>query len=784
MNTKYSPEFTKLVKASDLYQNFVNAISAPEVTHVSFDVFDTLLRRECNEPKQIFAKVIEHLPADIAADFSLEAPDYQQMRIAAERLARQASSSEEINFDDIFKQMALPQAHINALKQQEIELELAQSFADPFCALLLEAVQRLGKQVVFISDMYLPYAIIQRLIDNACELNDYRLFVSCDFGQTKYTGQLFVSVLSELAINVKELVHIGDHATSDLRSPQIMGINSFLFNTDSVFDDILLREKHYQVDLPPKVKLSRTLASILAPQYQNDEQQFFYQVGARLLGPILTQMSQWIVADCQRLKIDTLLAMMREGKIFNECIRRHINWQSITDIESVNFYASRKSTYLPSMIAADITETLANTLSRKSYTLGDLIAEFGITAPELKSLLSLPVSSLNKVDVAGQNGLSLVNQVFSKASFEVTAHIRKHHQLFIEYLNQAIGNHETDKCFASLDLGAGATIAQQMVKASEKQAKVNYLLFSSERGYGKANEIAIKAFLPFVEKTQKAISILQRSPEVIEYFLVGETGTTLGYHRQQGKVQPVCEKRNLSDAERLNYQAFREGVKSFQIVAQSLNLAPADHRERVSYAQILCRLIDCPTSDEVGVIGQCQHEDSFGSQVKYSVIKEENVAKVEDKGLNHFYQQFCEQFTALKREMPWPQGVITHLSPNYLSTIARVNAQEHAHLSAVKVLIGILTADGINKIIVYGAGDFFLYLYDFLVENKIKVYGLVDRRAEFVNFSVNDIPVYSLHQCDFSQCNTIVVASGSFVDEIKQDLARVIKLDEFKVISI
>lgn len=787
MNARLTSECVDLVKASSLYQDFVTAIMAPQVTHVSFDIFDTVLRRICHEPKQVFANVVEQLPQNVRDDFCLEAVDYQQMRIAAERLARQASAVEEISLDDIFSQMALPLHQLQLLKQQEIEQELAQSFADPVCAILLEAVKESGKQLVFISDMYLPSSVVKQLIDNSCDLEQYRLFVSSDYGQTKFTGQLFERVLVELGIEANAIVHIGDHATSDVRSPQMMGITAFLFSTNKEFSDILLREKHYQVHLPSKVKLARTLASVLVPAGLSDDAQFFYQMGATIFGPILTQMSQWLVADCQRLKIDTMLAIMREGEIFSECINRQLQWQVSIDptaalFRCVNFYASRKATYLPSMINANIEDTLAKTLARKCYTLGDMLSEFDISSPELVPLLSTPVGSLNKIDIAGQNGLARVKLVFANAAHKVNSTIRDHHHLFIEYLQQILSSEA--QAFATLDLGPGATIAQQLAKASEHRARINYLLFASERGFSKANDIAIKSFFPLTIETQKAIAIIVRSHEVLEYFLVGESGTTLGYQRQTGQVLPVCETRHLSATDMLHHQVFRRGVHAFQQLALSIGLAPASFDERISYAQLLTRLIDCPTATEVAYIGQCQHEENFGSQGKYSIIKADNLAKVESKGVANFYTYFCEQATALQRNMPWPQGVITQLAPHYLTDIARVNAQEHVHFSAVQSLLSVLVSDGIEEIMVYGAGDFFLYLYDFLVEQKILVRGVIDRRAEFSSFSVYDIPVKSLAEADLSHCHTIVIASSAFVDEIKQDLEKFITAEDYKIIAI
>ncbi|MBV7316381.1 hypothetical protein [Shewanella sp. NIFS-20-20] len=777
-------DFVELVKASALYQDFVAAIEQPHVTHVSFDIFDTVLRRRCFEPKQIFADVIDHLPQALYHQYGLEAADYQQMRMAAERLARQESSAEEISFEEIFAQLALTEDQKARLKQQELAEELAQSYADPVCAILLDAVKRSGKQLVFISDMYLSSSVIKGLLEQSCQLDDYRLFVSSAYGATKFTGQLFIKVLAELGITANALVHIGDHATSDVRSPQLMGIHAIAFNTNLDVSEIERREKHYQVRLPAKVTLARKLAILLQPASIDADTEFFYQMGANIFGPIITQMSQWVLADTQRLKIDTVLAMMREGDIFAESINRQ---QQLLAPESlacrcIPFYASRKATYLPSMIAADIEDKLAKTLVRKCYTLGDMLAEFGINAPELLPLVSTPVSSLTKIDIGGINGLVKVKQVFANAAAEVSANIHASHQLFIDYLQQMLG--QQSEVFATLDLGPGATIAQQFSKASQRQARVNYLLFASDRGFSKANDIAIKPFLPLTDDTQKSIALLVRSPEVLEYFLVGASGTTTGYQRGPSGVEPVCEPRDLSAVDIDRLYAFKLGVAAFQRLALTLELEPASVAERISYLQILARLIDCPTAIEVANIGQCQHEENFGSQGKYSIIKADNLAKVQAQGVADFYQYFCQQATALQRDMPWPQGVMTQVNADYLSGIARVNAQEHVHYSAVQALLSLLLADDIKEIIVYGAGEFFFYLYDFLVEHKIAVRGVIDRRAEFSSFSVHDIAVKSLADTDVNDCQAIVIASSAFVDEIKQDLAQKIDVEHHKLICI
>ncbi len=182
---------------------------------VSFDIFDTLIVRPYIRPKDLFAHMEQ---AEGAPGFAAE-------RVDAERRSRRsvgADGSRETTFDAIYEEIAPQYRH---LKEAELRYKSNvlryRPVADLFDRLVAE-----GREVVLISDMYLPSERIAAMLES-CGIRGYgRLYVSCEHGVNKRHGGLFRKVLDDLGLRPEELHHIGDNAHSDHRVPKGMGIRA------------------------------------------------------------------------------------------------------------------------------------------------------------------------------------------------------------------------------------------------------------------------------------------------------------------------------------------------------------------------------------------------------------------------------------------------------------------------------------------------------------------------------------------------------------------------------
>ncbi len=185
---------------------------------VSFDVFDTLLKRAVARPHDVFRRMGAELgDATFAA-----------RRIAAEQAARRAAAQEEVTLVGIYAQ--LPERE-RGLMQMELAAERAVSRPNAWLAPVLRACAARHARVLAISDMYLPQAFVAELLERA-GIEVGRLFVSSAYGRQKGTGNLFHLALRTEGLAPGDVVHIGDALRADYFGARKAGIRAILIPRD------------------------------------------------------------------------------------------------------------------------------------------------------------------------------------------------------------------------------------------------------------------------------------------------------------------------------------------------------------------------------------------------------------------------------------------------------------------------------------------------------------------------------------------------------------------------
>ena len=155
-----------------------------DVQYVSFDIFDTLVKRSTVSPKGVFARIGKKQNDDA---FPLE-------RIKAEECARQKAREQgmqEVNIEDIYR--CMPKQY-SVEKEKWITLELAEESMVCYCNRVMKKVYdycvEKGKTIIITSDMYLSREFLTQLL-HKCGYNVFhRLYVSSEYGVKKRTGDL------------------------------------------------------------------------------------------------------------------------------------------------------------------------------------------------------------------------------------------------------------------------------------------------------------------------------------------------------------------------------------------------------------------------------------------------------------------------------------------------------------------------------------------------------------------------------------------------------------------
>ena len=144
-------------------EDIVCVIAASSVKVVSFDIFDTLIKRNVREATDVFSL----LEKEYIDKFGHAAP-IKKWRIVAEKEANKRSSYNEVNLDEIYQALeSLPEEERNWLKETEVELELRITQRNNSLFDVYQWCLAHGKKIILISDMYLPLDVVEEIVKNA-----------------------------------------------------------------------------------------------------------------------------------------------------------------------------------------------------------------------------------------------------------------------------------------------------------------------------------------------------------------------------------------------------------------------------------------------------------------------------------------------------------------------------------------------------------------------------------------------------------------------------------------
>ena len=275
--------------------------------YVSFDIFDTLVLRNCEKPSDVFRIVGSNIDG------------FYEARVQAEKEVRHASRFEEITLNEIYEHLRSVYGTDKAdqLKQKEIETEIT------ICVPNHEVVEKYnemvaqGRSVFLISDMYLPKAVIQSIL-NKCGIGGYKkLYVSSEYRKTKRSGKLFDLVLKENAISNNRLTHIGDNPVSDWFVPKEKSIASFLYGKRRSYTFLRPIRQRLAVSVTPKMKKEFDALQITCGNSMR-EYSAAYEAGNTVLGPMLYGFTCWLHKRVVDHNVQKLVFLSREGRILKE----------------------------------------------------------------------------------------------------------------------------------------------------------------------------------------------------------------------------------------------------------------------------------------------------------------------------------------------------------------------------------------------------------------------------------------------------------------------------------
>ena len=336
----------------------------PEISVVSFDIFDTLVLRPVYEPVDVFRFMNKHFRG-LRKEFRLL--EFSQMRVQAEKEARaKFSEQEDITIDQIYQvfksTFRVSKAIAEEMKQLELEYELKFCYQRKTAKELFDLARYLGKRVIVATDMYLPRKIIKEILSR----NGYRgydkLYISSEIKLAKATGNLFDYIAGDLGVESSEIVHIGDNYFSDYRNALKAGWGATMLpkptdamNSDSDYFGAPILNSTLGVDNLSYAMQNigtATIAAIAANKMFDNPFTPFNRdsdfsctpsfIGHYALGMQMFGLASWLLRDVREKGIERVVFLARDGYLPKVIVDKVIDTLKL-DIQTSYFYSSRKA---------------------------------------------------------------------------------------------------------------------------------------------------------------------------------------------------------------------------------------------------------------------------------------------------------------------------------------------------------------------------------------------------------------------------------------------------------
>jgi predicted HAD superfamily hydrolase len=308
---------------------------------ISFDIFDTLLKRDVPVPTDVFY-IVQKLAQKRSLASTIALENFHDRRIAAEIEARKTKI--ECNLEEIYRAYTgLTKAEQQALASLECEVEINVAEANP----KLLDVYNFALQhhtVILTSDMYLDTATVKAMLDKSGITGYEHLYISNEMQKNKAVGTLYQCVSD--VYPGKTILHIGNSYRADYENAIAAGWKAVKIRTNTY---CLSRKFRYHSVKKDNLKHAAALDAFLNNHVSTagaeDEGRSYYKLfGYERFGPLLYGFVTWCFHEMKKNGVESAFFVARDGYIlklaYDELGYNHT-------IPSYYFEASRRSFRVP-----------------------------------------------------------------------------------------------------------------------------------------------------------------------------------------------------------------------------------------------------------------------------------------------------------------------------------------------------------------------------------------------------------------------------------------------------
>lgn len=748
---------------------------------LSFDIFDTLLLRGLASPSSIHQKVWEEVLRQDLYQSDLTPLEFTKLRVELELRARKKKNHREVTIEDIYQEIpSYIVKDINKLIQIEIEQEIKYCYPNFDLYQLIKDAYGAGKRIALVSDMYLRQEQIEAILKaNGIDLIYFEnILISCEHQCSKHSGELYeILLLRYPEISPDRILHIGDNKHSDVDQARKKGLDSYYYKVipdriNSVYDYEKIRHNS-----PQKELLSlRKLAASSLDQSVDKECRSAYEIGASIIGPLMTLFISWTCDRMEKLGIHRIFPFMREGYLIGELLEREANHRQM-DLYVKPIYVSRKVTYIASIEQIN-REEIENVIGARNLTILESIEMLGLTKEnfmEYETYFHHYFKESHRIYINETTTLkeSIIERFLENSNKEkIEAFVKQHRQRMVAYLRQ---NMEYFHEAATIDIGCFGRVQtwlEQALDLEEESHNLKHFLAIGTTGEKIWSGIKFEGYFSTIAEHMDLIQTIQRSPDVLEKLISVTEGSTIGYKEEGSQIVQIQSNHVESNQKYLDYVF--QGVFNFQkywflFEKSKPELAKQAKANRRETLMILHRLIDMPRAEEAHLMGKFVADTNFGTNYQKNIITDKNKQLYEQKGAD--YIDKCNvSYTYENSNITWPKGLITLYDEFYYLRKALKSQSGNDILKQMQEVIESVVSQGIKEVALYGAGENGRQFFFICQLYNLKVSCFIDRKESIWGTLKEGIPIMGLDQAMARGYRNFVITSLFSIDEIRDTI--------------
>lgn len=504
--------------------------------YVSFDIFDTLIKRDVLNPSDIFNIVEEEYNKNNKEKIF----NFKLNRLNAEHEARQISSKEEISIDDIYEALIkiYGKDASNQLKELEEYVEISVSVPNDEIISIYNELLNHNIKIILTSDMYLDKNTIKLILDK-CSIKKYhKLYLSSVVGKTKRRGSLYPYILRDLNISPNKIIHLGDNKISDYLIPRIYKIKSLLIKKN-------INYIHYNKKM--KNISYKRLSKFISNHKKED---YYYNFGYSLLGPLVYAFTKYIIKNTKN--DENLFFLSRDGYIINKV------YNILNEEKNNNYlYVSRRSLIVPLLYKEkDIMSMIQKYNGSKYESIKTYLERLGIEEKlYLKRAEEYNINIKKYISVDKIKNDKKIYNFFNSFLEEIKSNSKKEYQNVTRYLKE----NKFNKNSVIVDIGWHGNMQKALCDLIDSNDIEGYYIGIMPYGY---KNVKLNGYL-FQKTANKDYIALKQSVEFFESLFLENRGSTKKYEEENKKMVPEFYKVSRSTEIQKIYEKIWEGVYSF-----------------------------------------------------------------------------------------------------------------------------------------------------------------------------------------------------------------------------